>query len=134
MLKNLIEAEAVVDYWRNIDKNILFSFLALFFLGVFFSFSSTSFLAGERLNKDFYFFFSKHLLFATFAIVLMFAISFIKLSFLKQMIFPLFVFSFILLLLVPIIGLEVKGAKRWLDLFLFRLQPIELIKPFSYFL
>ena len=130
MLKNLIETEAVVDYWRNIDKNILFSFLALFFLGVFFSFSSTSFLAGERLNKDFYFFFSKHLLFASFAIVLMFVISFIKISFLKKMIFPLFIFSFILLLLVPLIGLEVKGAKRWLDLFLFRLQPIELIKPF----
>ena len=38
MLKNLIEAEAVVDYWRNIDKNILFSFLALFFLRSFFRF------------------------------------------------------------------------------------------------
>ncbi len=130
MLKNLVDSEIFFDYWRNIDKNILFSFLALFFLGIFFSFSSTSSLAGERLNKDFYFFFSKHLLFASFAIILMFAISFIKISFLKKMIFPLFIFSFILLLLVPIIGLEVKGAKRWLDLFLFRLQPIELIKPF----
>ena len=28
------------------------------------------------------------------------------------------------------IGVEIKGAKRWLDLFVFRLQPIELIKPF----
>ena len=26
--------------------------------------------------------------------------------------------------------MEVKGSKRWLDLYLFRLQPIELIKPF----
>jgi cell division protein FtsW len=33
--------------------------------------------------------------------------------------------------LVPIIGIEVKGSKRWLDLiFLPRLQPIELVKPF----
>jgi cell division protein FtsW len=32
---------------------------------------------------------------------------------------------------VPIIGIEVKGSKRWLDLiFLPRLQPIELVKPF----
>ena len=44
------------NYWRNIDKKILFSFIALFFLGLFFSFSSTSPLAGERLNKDYYFF------------------------------------------------------------------------------
>ena len=44
------------DYWRSIDKKILFIFLLLFFLGLFFSYSSTSSLAGERLNKDFYFF------------------------------------------------------------------------------
>jgi cell division protein FtsW len=30
---------------------------------------------------------------------------------------------------VPIIGIEVKGAKRWLDFYFFRLQPIELVKP-----
>ena len=36
-----------------------------------------------------------------------------------------------MLLLVPIIGVEIKGSKRWLDLlFLPRLQPIELVKPF----
>ena len=34
-------------------------------------------------------------------------------------------------MLVPFIGAEVKGSKRWLDLpFLPRFQPIELIKPF----
>ena len=48
-----------INYWRNIDKKIFFSFLILFFLGLFFSFSSTSSLAGERLNKDYYFFFFK---------------------------------------------------------------------------
>ena len=39
-------------------------------------------------------------------------------------------FLFIFLALVPIIGVEVKGAKRWLDFYIFRLQPIELLKPF----
>ena len=55
------------NYWRNIDKNILIGFILLFFLGIFFSFSSTSFLAGERLNKNYYFFFSKHLSYAVIA-------------------------------------------------------------------
>ncbi len=130
MLKNLINSERISDYWRNIDKNILFSFLALFFLGIFFSFSSTSSLAGERLNKDFYHYFTRHLIFSTLAILVMFYISYIKKSFLKKLIIPIFVISLILLILVPIIGVEIKGAKRWLDLFFFRLQPIELIKPF----
>ena len=36
------------------------------------------------------------------------------------------------LFLVPIIGKEVNGAKRWLDLiFLPRFQPVELAKPFT---
>ena len=119
-----------INYWRNIDKKIFFCFLLLFFLGLFFSFSSTSSLAGERLNKDYYFFFSKHLIFTIFALIIMIIISVIETSFLKKIVIPLFIVSFILLALVPIIGVEVKGAKRWIDFYFFRLQPIELLKPF----
>ena len=60
----------------------------------------------------------------------MFIISIIETSILKRFIVPLFVISLILLALVPIIGVEVKGSKRWLDLYFFRLQPIEVLKPF----
>ena len=120
----------LINYWSAIDKKIFFSFMTLFFLGLFFSFSSTSTLAGERLNKDYYFFFSKHLSFTFIALTLMILISIIETSFLKKIIIPLFLISFIFLALVPVIGIEVKGAKRWLDLYFFRLQPVELLKPF----
>ena len=120
----------LLNYWRNIDKKIFVSFIILFFLGLFFSFSSTSSLAGERLNKDYYFFFSKHLIFTFIALVIMILISFISTHALKKMIIPLFTLSFIFLVLVPFIGVEVKGAKRWLDFYFFRLQPIEILKPF----
>ena len=129
MLENSFKFR-LLNYWRNIDKKILLSFLLLFFLGLFFSFSSTSSLAGERLNKDYYFFFSKHLSFAILALLIMFFISAIDTFLLKKLVIPLFVFSFIFLALVPIIGIEVKGAKRWIDLYFFRLQPIEILKPF----
>ena len=120
----------LINYWRNIDKKIFFCFIILFFLGLFFSFSSTSSLAGERLNKDYYFFFSKHLIFTSLSLTIMILISLIETNFLKKIIVPLFILSFILLGLVPILGLEIKGAKRWLDFYFFRLQPIELLKPF----
>ena len=120
----------IANYWRNIDKKIFFSFIILFFLGLFFSFSSTSSLAGERLNKDYYFFFSKHLIFTFLSLIIMIFISAIETPFLKKFIIPLFIVSFILLALVPIIGIEVKGAKRWIDFYFFRLQPIEVLKPF----
>ena len=117
------------NYWRNIDKKIFFCFIVLFFLGLFFSFSSTSSLAGERLNKDYYFFFSKHLTFTFLSLIIMILISIIETSFLKKIIIPLFLISFIFLALVPLMGVEVKGAKRWLDFYFFRLQPVELLKP-----
>ena len=119
-----------INYWRNIDKKIFFCFLILFLLGLFFSFSSTSSLAGERLNKDYYFFFTKHLVFTFLALIIMICISSVNTSFLKKIIVPIFLFSFIFLALVPFFGVEVKGAKRWLDLYFFRLQPIEILKPF----
>ncbi len=129
MLRNLFSFK-FSDYWRNIDKNILLCFIILFFLGLFFSFSSTSSLAGERLNKTYYFFFSKHLIFSILSLLIMFMISAIETSLLKKLVIPFFIFFFLLLILVPIIGVEVKGAKRWLNLYFFRIQPIELLKPF----
>ena len=129
MEKNIYK-EKLNIYWRNIDKQIFFSFIILFLLGLFFSFSSTSSLAGERLNKDYYFFFTKHLLYTCLALTIMILISAVKTELLTKLTIPLFVISFIFLALVPIVGLEVKGAKRWLDLYFFRLQPIEILKPF----
>ena len=42
-----------------------------------------------------------------------------------------FFIAFISLVLVPILGIEVKGSRRWLDLPLIpRFQPIEILKPF----
>ena len=107
----------LIDYWRNMDKKIFFCFLTLFFLGLFFSFSSTSSLAGERLNKDYYFFFSKHLIFTFIALSIMILVSIIETSLLKKFIVPIFSISFIFLALVPVFGIEVKGAKRWLDFY-----------------
>ena len=118
------------NYWRNIDKRILFSFVLLFFLGLFFSFSSTSSLAGERLNKDYYFFFFLHIIFVFASLLIMFSLSFIEVNILNNLILPAFIAFFIMLVLVAFIGVEVKGAKRWLNIYIFRLQPVELIKPF----
>ena len=60
----------------------------------------------------------------------MLIISFVKTELLIKLVFPIFTISFILLVMVPIVGIEVKGAKRWLNLYFFNLQPIEILKPF----
>ena len=129
MLKNFFK-DYLKNYWKNVDKTILISFLLLFILGIFFSFASTSSLAGERLNKNYYFFFSKHLVFSLSAIFLMVFISIIELNFFKKILMPIFIIALIFLTLVLFFGVEVKGSKRWLNLLFFRFQPIEFVKPF----
>ncbi len=47
---------SLAKWWRNIDKHILLLFIFLFFLGLFFSFSSTSSVVAEKMNKQTYFF------------------------------------------------------------------------------
>ena len=118
------------NYFRNLDKQILVSFILLFILGLFFSFSSTSFIADERLNKDYYFFFQKHLLYTLVSFSLMIAISLFDTNLLNKILLPIFLVFFITMILVPFFGIEVKGAKRWLNFYIFRFQPIEFIKPF----
>ena len=43
--------------------------------------------------------------------------SIIETRVLTKIVLPLFVIFFIFLALVPFIGIEVKGAKRWLDFY-----------------
>tara|TARA_B100000686_G_scaffold351747_1_gene451366 strand:+ start:2554 stop:3693 length:1140 start_codon:yes stop_codon:yes gene_type:complete len=118
------------NYFRNLDKQVFFSFIFLFILGLFFSFSSTSFIADERLNKDYYFFFQKHLLYALVSFSIMIMISLLDTNLLNKILLPIFLVFFITMILVPFFGIEVKGAKRWLNFYIFRFQPIEFIKPF----
>lgn len=118
------------NYWRNLDKQIFFSFFLLFALGIFFSFSSTSFLADERLNKEYYFFFQKHLIYALFSFFVMIFISLINTKLINKVLIPIFIIFLICMILIPFFGVEVKGAKRWLNFYIFRFQPVEFIKPF----
>ena len=45
------------EWWRNLDKTLLFIISLLFILGLFFSLVSTSLVASDRLNTNNYSFF-----------------------------------------------------------------------------
>ena len=65
----------VAKWWRNVDRQILFLFIFLLFLGLFFSFSSTTSVISEKMNKQTYFFFAKHFIFFSISLFLLIAIS-----------------------------------------------------------
>ena len=117
-------------WWRNVDKQILFLFIFLLLLGLFFSFSSTTTVMSDKMNKETYFFFIKHLVFVSISLFLLFAISIQDKDKLIKFLTFLFFLSVILLFLTLFIGVEVKGSRRWMSFDpLPRFQPIELVKP-----
>jgi len=119
------------EWWKNIDKFIFSIILLLFLTGLFFSLVSTSLIASDRLDTNDYSFFFKHLFFIFLGIIVIFILSSINNEKLFKFSLLIFLLSVIFLVLVPFIGVEVKGSKRWIDLyFLPRFQPIELVKPF----
>jgi len=118
-------------WWKNIDKSIFFLIMLLFCLGLFFSLVSTSLVASDKLNTNSYYFFFKHFFYIGIGFFFIIFFSSINKDNLFKISIILFFVCFIFLTLVPIIGVEVKGSKRWLEFFFFpRFQPIELLKPF----
>ena len=118
-------------WWKNIDKFIFSLIICLFSIGLFFSLASTSLIVSDKLDTNDYSFFFKHLVFILLGMIVIFVFSSIDKDKLFKYSIMIFLISLIFLILVPLIGVEVKGSKRWIDLyFLPRFQPIELLKPF----
>ena len=119
------------SWWKNINKSVLFLIIILFGFGLFFSLVSTSLIASDKLNTNSYYFFFKHFSYigiGVFTIILFSSLNHNDLIKISKILFVLCLFF---LILVPIVGVEVKGSKRWIDFIFFpRFQPIELLKPF----
>ena len=119
------------EWWKNIDKFIFFLIILLFITGLFFSLVSTSLLVSDKLDTNDYAFFFKHLSFVILGLIIIFILSSINEDKLFKISPIIFIFALITLIFVPIVGVEVNSAKRWIDLFILpRFQPIELVKPF----
>ena len=131
MQNNIFLYKFYYQWWKNIDKSIFLLISLLFIIGLFFSLVSTSLIASDKLDTNSYFFFFKHLIYILIGIFIIFIFSSLKTNQLFRYSYFLFFITLFALLLVPFVGVEVKGSKRWIDLFFLpRFQPIELLKPF----
>ena len=121
----------IYDWWKNLDKVILFLFISLIILGIFFSLVSTSLIASSKFGTNNYYFFLRHLIYIFLGLILIIFFSALNEKKIYMIATLLFFIFFVLLILVPIFGVEIKGSKRWLDFPIIpRFQPIEFLKPF----
>ena len=112
------------------DFQLLILTLLLVGFGLVMVFSSSSSIAisNERFNNDALYFTKKQLIWALFGLVGMFFAMNIRFNKYKKLYAPFFLFTTALLLLVLITGAVLNGARSWIRVFGFSLQPAEFAK------
>lgn len=104
----------------SLDFQLIFLILTLGIISFFAMYST------ERGNFGYYT--QSHIYRFFFFFVVFIFFSFIKISFWIRISYLLYFLVLILLLGVDIFGITASGSKRWINLFIFNLQPSELMK------
>jgi cell division protein FtsW len=116
-------------WWIDIDKVSFLLIIGIIFFGLVMAISSSPAIA-KRISIDHLWFVKKQVIFVAVAIMVITFMSFLN----TQQIKIISIFGLLsclaLLFIVLFIGSEAKGAKRWISMFGFGLQPSEFTKVF----
>lgn len=123
-----LDKSPVANWWWTIDRWFLAAFLSLMGLGVVLSFAASPAVA-ERIGLDTFHFATRQIIFMLPALAAMLAVSFLNARQVRRMALIMLGISLFLMVAVLFIGIEVKGARRWVSLFGVSIQPSEFMKP-----
>lgn len=138
MLKNAVKraknTDLRVDFAdkrQGVDIPLAAVALILSALGILFIYSASSYSANVQLGDSFHYVKTQAIALAI-GVFAMVGLSFVNVQKLKKATVPLYLLGLLLLGLVflPVIGVESYGAKRWLNLGFFTIQPSEYAKFF----
>ena len=116
------------QWWWKIDRWVLAAILLLMTMGVLLITAASPAVAIQHHWTSFHFI-KKHILFLAPTVGILIGTSFLSLPDIKRLAIALFCASLGGVILTIFMGVEVKGASRWLDIGGFSLQPSEFIKP-----
>lgn len=118
----------LAQWWWTIDRWNLTALIVLVFIGIFLNLAASPPIA-DRLGLESFHFFKRQMFLLPICLSCFFFLSFLKTH--KTLQFSIILFSIALFftLLTLAFGSEIKGAKRWVNIAGFTLQPSELLKP-----
>jgi len=122
------EKSVLTDWWFTVDRMLLASILAIAGAGVVLSLAASPAIAIKR-GLPIYYFVERQLLFMALGIALMLAISLLSPERVRRLALAALVVCLAGMLLVLTTGAEINGARRWLHLGGYSVQPSELAKP-----
>ncbi len=115
-------------WWRGIDRQLLIAIGILMFFSLLLVTTASSSVAS-RIGVPENFFSSRHIVYTLLSIGCIILFSTLSAGYIKKIGIILFAINVVLLFLVKAYGYEIKGAKRWVSLIGFSIQPSEFIKP-----
>jgi cell division protein FtsW len=116
------------DWWFTVDRLMFFGLLLLMGAGLVLSLAASPPIAA-RFNLEPFYFVRRQAVLLLPAIAIMFAASTLTPKQIRRACLVIFVVGIGLMLATMVIGPEIKGAKRWLQIGVFTLQPSEFVKP-----
>jgi len=116
------------EWWWTVDKFLLAGFIGLMLGGVILSLAGSPAVA-ERLGYDSFHFVKRHLLFFFPALAVLIATSFLTPKQVRRVALVVLVISLVCMMATLFIGVEVKGARRWFNIFGLSIQASEFMKP-----
>ena len=123
------DISTVGRWWWTIDKWILAATTLLIFIGIILNFAAGP-PAAERIGVEMFHFVRRQMVFLPLTIMVIFGISLLAPVQVRRFAVIGFLIALGLMVLTLLIGIEVKGAKRWIYFAGMSLQPSEFIKPF----
>lgn len=112
----------------TVDRLMLAALLVLMFVG-FVMVTAGSPPVAKRLNLPQFYFVSRHQVFSVIGLAVMIAVSMLPPKTIRRIAVLGLLGSVFLMLIVPFVGVENKGAHRWITVAGISLQPSEFMKP-----
>ncbi len=118
-----------MDDIKNINSKILIIVFILIGISLAFMYGASARI-GERLYTNNSYFFNRQLIYALLSIILILFLSRVNIGFFFRFanIFFLITIISLILVLIPSIGKEINGARRWISLKFINYQPSEIAK------
>ena len=123
-----VERGALADWFWTIDRFFLAVFMLLMGIGFMLSFAGSPAVA-QRIGLEPFFFVKRHAMFLVPAIATMFAISFMTPRQVRRTAILILLVALAMMLFALFFGIEVKGARRWVNFGSLSIQPSEFMKP-----
>lgn len=122
------DASILGRWWWSVDRWSLAALLAIVSVGIILTLAASPPVA-ERLKLDTFYFARRHLMFVPLVILTLLAISLLDTKSVRRLALFGFIIGIALLFATAVIGSDIKGARRWIQLGSFSLQPSEIVKP-----